>query len=188
MSESLELLLVGWLRPPDLVYGDVFLAKRARRVILEPILDAALVKVVLQVAWKCHDALLWLEFAEADAALVLVGQALRTPVNLEHLFEHLRRLTRLGPHLLCPLNSVVEEVGDETGEKDCAENENDGRERSNDQCHVVHEFEHGHWFFSAGWRCLHNSSEVLKSPETECAVIVHRQSERKTKECLIVSR
>ena len=41
-------------------------------MILEPILDTVLVKVVFNVAWKCNHALLLLEFAKANAALILI--------------------------------------------------------------------------------------------------------------------
>lgn len=41
-------------------------------MILEPILDTVLVKVVFNVAWKGNYALLLLEFAKTDAALILI--------------------------------------------------------------------------------------------------------------------
>jgi len=54
-------------------------------MIFKPIFDTILVEVVLNVTWKGNHALFWLEFTEANAALVLVCETLGTPVYLKHL-------------------------------------------------------------------------------------------------------
>ena len=46
-------------------------------------------EVVLEVTWEGHHALLYFEFAQADAALILIGQALCVPVQSEHFRKHL---------------------------------------------------------------------------------------------------
>lgn len=157
-------------------------------MILEPVLDAALVKIVLYVARQRHDALFRLELTQANAALVLVRQALRAPLNLEHCIENLSCLTSLSTHLLRPMEPLVEEVGNEAGEEDGSEEEHYRWEGPNDQCNVVDQLQNRHWFLSTrGW-CLHDASEVLQSPETESSVVVDAESERKAKEGLIVAR
>jgi hypothetical protein len=96
-------------------------------VILEPILYAALMKVVLEVAGKGHYTLLGPEFSQANAALVLVSEVLGAPFYLEHFIEHLRGLACLHLHNLSPLKSLVEKVRDKAREKDCAQDEDNGR-------------------------------------------------------------
>lgn len=58
-------------------------------MILEPIFYTTLMEVVLEVTWEGHHALLYFEFAQADAALILIGQALCVPVQSEHFRKHL---------------------------------------------------------------------------------------------------
>ena len=79
-------------------------------MIFEPVFDAALVKVVLNIAWKCHDTLLRFEFAKADAAFILICKNLWIPIELKHLVEHLCVLSVLLANLLLSLESFVEEV------------------------------------------------------------------------------
>ena len=79
-------------------------------MIFEPVFDAALVKVVLNIAWKCHDTLLRFEFAKADTALILISKNLWIPIELKHLVEHLCVLSVLLANLLLSLESFVEEV------------------------------------------------------------------------------
>ena len=58
-------------------------------MILEPIFNAILMKVVFDVTWECNYALLGLELTKADAALVLIRETLRVPLDLEHFVQHL---------------------------------------------------------------------------------------------------
>ena len=53
-------------------------------MILEPILDAVLMKVVLNVTGQHDYTLLRFKLAETDAALVIIREALWTPLDLEH--------------------------------------------------------------------------------------------------------
>ena len=85
-------------------------------MVFEPVFDAILVKVVLDVARQQDYALLGFKLAEADAALVLIREALRAPLDLEHFVEHLLRLPLLSSVVLRPLKPFIEEVGDETRE------------------------------------------------------------------------
>ena len=85
-------------------------------MIFEPVFDAALVKVVLNIAWKSHDTLLRFEFAKADAALILISKNLWIPIELKHLVEHLCVLSVLLANLLLSLESFIEEVRNEACE------------------------------------------------------------------------
>lgn len=53
-------------------------------MILEPVLNAALVKIVSEVARKSHHSLLRREVSEANAALILISETLCIPLNREH--------------------------------------------------------------------------------------------------------
>ena len=85
-------------------------------MILEPILNAVLMKVVLNVTGQYDYTLLRFKLAETDAALVLIREALGAPLNLEHFVEHLLRLPLLSSVVLRPLKPFIEEVGDEARE------------------------------------------------------------------------
>ena len=87
---------------------------------------------------------------------------------------------------LRPLEPLVEEVRDEAGEQDGAQDEYDGRESPHDQRHVVRQFQQGHWFFAAGWRRLDHSKEVLKRPEAKRAMVVDAEGEGEAEEALVV--
>ena len=65
-------MLIVVLSLAYLLYRDIFLAKGTRRMILEPILDTVLVKVVSYVAGEGNHTLLRLELAKANAALILI--------------------------------------------------------------------------------------------------------------------
>ena len=95
-------------------------------------------EVVLEVAGECHNLLTVFELAEADAALVLISQCLRVPAEGEHFVEHLSRFSLLQPGPLSSLEPLYEEVGDEAGEKDGAEEEDDSWEGAYYQSYVIH--------------------------------------------------
>ena len=101
-------------------------------MIFEPIFDTVLMKIVLNVAWQHHYFLFYIEFAKANAALILVCHSLRTPLDLEHLFKHFRCLSLLLLEHLGSLEPLVEEVRDEACEQNSANNEDDRREGSDD--------------------------------------------------------
>ena len=79
-------MLVVWLCLSNGLDRDILLAKWTCRVILEPVFDAALVKVMLEVAGQRDNILLRLKFTEANAALVKVRELFGTPLHSEHLF------------------------------------------------------------------------------------------------------
>jgi len=117
-------------------------------VILKPVLNAALVKVVFKIARQRYDALLDLELAETDAALVLVGETFRAPLETEHFGQHLRCFALLSSQTLVSLDALVKEVRDEAGEKNGAQNEHDCGESSDDQGYVVNQLHHVHGLFA----------------------------------------
>ena len=106
-------------------------------MILEPILDAAFVKVVLKIAGEGHYTLFWLELPQANTTLVLVGETLGIPIDLEHFFQHLCGLASLGLRALVPLKTLVEKVGDEACEDYCAQDKHYRRESADDQSHMI---------------------------------------------------
>ena len=83
-SYSLEFLFIVRFCFADLFNRDIFLAKWTRCMIFEPIFYAILVKVMLDITWKRHNALFRLELAQANATFVLVCEALGAPFDLEH--------------------------------------------------------------------------------------------------------
>ena len=53
-------------------------------MILEPIFDAVLMKIVFEVAGKSHNTLFRCELSQANAALILISETLCVPLNREH--------------------------------------------------------------------------------------------------------
>lgn len=96
-------------------------------MILEPVLDAGLMKVMFEIARKGHYTLLRCKLSKANATLILIGKTLRVPLYCEHFLKHLRSLTCLQAYELSPLNSLVEKVWDKTGKQSRPQDENDCR-------------------------------------------------------------
>ena len=67
-----KFLLVRWLGLADVFECDFLLTEWACRVVFKPILDTALVEIVLYIAGENHYLLMRLELAQANAALVLI--------------------------------------------------------------------------------------------------------------------
>ena len=82
-------------------------------MILEPVFDAPLVEVVLEVARQHRHLLLRLKFSQADAALVLVCESLWVPLQAVDFSNHLFSLALLQPRSLSTLKPLEEEVRDE---------------------------------------------------------------------------
>lgn len=155
-------------------------------MVLEPVLDATVVEVVLEVARQRHHLLLCRELAQANAAFILVGEIFLVPANLKELSEHLSRLFQLPAFTLRPLIPVIEEVGNKAGEHDSPQNENYCRERSDYQGDMVCQLQHVDHFFAACRWGLDDSHEVLERPVAKCTVVVHTQSKCEAEELLIV--
>lgn len=83
-SHSLEFLFIVRFCLTNLFNRDFLLAKRTRCVIFEPILYAILMKVVFDVTRQCYNALFRFELTKADATLILIGETLWAPLDLEH--------------------------------------------------------------------------------------------------------
>ena len=67
-----KFLLVRWLGLADVFKCDFLLTKWTSCVVFEPVLDTALVEIVLYIAGEDHYLLMRLELAQANAALILV--------------------------------------------------------------------------------------------------------------------
>ena len=70
----------------DCLHGHLTFAQGTSRVIFEPILDAIVMEIVLQLARQGQNVLFGLKFAKTYAALVgELRQRLRSPLNFEQL-------------------------------------------------------------------------------------------------------
>ena len=92
-------------------------------MIFEPILNAPLMKVVLKVARQCHYVLFCLEFSQTDTALILIGELLWVPFDIEHFLKHFSCFALLLANTLGSLESLIQEVWDKTGKEDCTKDE-----------------------------------------------------------------
>ena len=106
-------------------------------MIFKPIFYTTLMKIMLDVAWQGHYTLFWFEFSEANAALVLICEALGTPLDLEHGVEHLCCFSVFLTDMLCSLKPIIEEVWDETGKENCADYEDDGWKCADYEGHMI---------------------------------------------------
>jgi hypothetical protein len=86
-------------------------------VVFEPILDAALMKVVLKIARQSYNILFGLKLTQTDAALVLIGELLGVPLDIEHFLQHLCCFALLLSGSLSTLETLIQEVRDKAGEK-----------------------------------------------------------------------
>lgn len=146
-------------------------------MVFEPVLDTACVEIVLDVAGQRHHWLFRLKFSKTDAALILIRQYLRRPLDSKHLLQH-----RGAPPLVLSLQlrllePLVERVGDEASEHYCSQDEHYRWEGTDYQDHMVNQFDYRNRGFAAGRRCLHHSEEVFECPEAECSVPVEAKSE-----------
>ena len=76
----LYFLLVVSFRFVDFLDCDILFAQWTGCMIFEPVFDASMVKVVLEVTRKHNDCLFWLKLAKTDAALLLIGEYLIVPL------------------------------------------------------------------------------------------------------------
>ena len=67
-----KFLLVCWLGLADVFECDFLLTKWTCRVVFKPVLDTALVEIVFYITGEDYNLLMRLEFAQANAALVLI--------------------------------------------------------------------------------------------------------------------